>query len=204
VSGIVVLDIDSLRQRRSQKDSAPDYDIKSVTRSVTGRGHHLVFAHPGTEVKNKTGILPKVDIRGDGGYFIVEPSTHITRKRYKWQVPPGDELRKLPVELHRLITSGSNHNANGNDEHGKFDWSVVWEGIPDGQRDDELFRYACQMRSFNAPREVADRLIIEAAGLCRPPFPEREALRKLNRLTSMKPDDQQPSLLHNKTNLRLG
>jgi hypothetical protein len=186
VSGIVVVDIDDPDAKEEVKKTLPpDYDLNLVARSVTGRGWHLVFSHPGTEVKNKTRLIEKVDIRGDGGYFIVEPSTHITGKRYKWQVPPDGELRKLTVELYRLITSSSSHTGSGDRE--RFDSSVVWEGIPDGQRDDELFRYACQMRSFNAPRDVADKLILAAAALCRPPFPDRDALKKVEQAYKYSP-----------------
>ena len=177
VSGIVVVDIDSSDAKAELEKILPtDYDINLIARSSTGRGWHLVFAHPGGEVKNRTGILPRIDVRGDGGYFIVEPSIHINGKKYTWQVSPAGELRKLPVELYRLITA-SNHNGNG--EGARFDSSIVWEGIPEGQRDHELFRYACQLRSFNAPRDVADRLIVEAAALCRPPFPTDKALEKV-------------------------
>jgi Bifunctional DNA primase/polymerase, N-terminal/Protein of unknown function (DUF3987) len=175
VSGIVVVDIDNPEAKEELKKILPsDYDIGAVTRSATGRGWHLVYAHPGVEVKNRTGILPKVDVRGDGGYIIVEPSTHISGKQYKWQVPPVGELRKLPVELYKLITFSNVGNG-----HAKFDSSVVWEGIPDGQRDDELFRYACQLRSFNAPRDVTEELLVAAATRCKPPFPTDEALAKV-------------------------
>jgi hypothetical protein len=178
VSGIVVVDIDNPEAKDEVKKILPsDYDINSVARSVTGRGWHLVFAHPGVEIKNRTGILAKVDVRGDGGYFIVWPSMHVSGKQYKWQVPPGDELRKLPVEFYELISRAS---SNGNGERERFDSSVVWEEIPDGQRDDELFRYACQLRSFNAPREVTEELIVAAAARCRPPFPTDEALKKVD------------------------
>jgi hypothetical protein len=145
VSGIVVVDIDSPDAMAELKKILPaDYDLNLVVQSSTGRGRHLVFAHPGGEVKNRTGILPRIDVRGDGGYFIVEPSIHINGNKYTWQVPPANELRELPVELYRLITV-SNHDRNG--EGPRFDSSIVWEGIPEGQRDDELFRYACQLRS---------------------------------------------------------
>jgi Bifunctional DNA primase/polymerase, N-terminal/Protein of unknown function (DUF3987) len=177
VSGIVVVDIDNPEAKEELKKVLPsDYDIQAVARSATGRGWHLVFAHPGVDIKNRTGILHKVDVRGDGGYIIVEPSTHISGKQYKWQVPPAGELRQLPVELYRLITS-SNHS--GAAEHARFDSSIVWEGIPEGQRDDELFRYACQLRSFNAPRDVIEELILAAAARCQPPFPADKALAKV-------------------------
>jgi len=113
VSGIVVVDIDTTDAKDEIKKILPsDYDIGAVARSATGRGWHLVFAHPGGEIKNRTAILPKVDVRGDGGYIIVEPSTHVSGKQYKWQVAPGVELRKLPGELYQLIASPG-HNGSG-------------------------------------------------------------------------------------------
>jgi len=87
-------------------------------------------------------------------------------------------LAKLPLELYRLLCSASSDNGNHGDG-GRFDSSVVWEGIPEGRRDYELFRYACQLRSYNAPRDLAERLILEAAGRCKPPFPGREAIKKV-------------------------
>lgn len=126
-----------------------------------------------------------MDVRADGGYVVAPPSVHETGKHYQWEVPISGNLPKLPAELYRLITSGSNHNGDG--ERERFDSSVVWEGIPEGQRDDELFRYACQLRSYNAPRDVADRLILEAAALCRPPLPTHDALKKVQQAYRYEP-----------------
>jgi AAA domain len=82
----------------------------------------------------------------------------------------------LPENLFNLIISPTD-NSEHNDK--RFDSSIVWEGIPDGERDDQLFRYGCQLRSLNAPHDVAEKLILEAASRCKPPFPEQEALQKL-------------------------
>ena len=40
---------------------------------MTGReggGVHYLFKHPGAEIRNRTAILPSVDVRGSGGYAI--------------------------------------------------------------------------------------------------------------------------------------
>ena len=80
----------------------------------------------------------------------------------------------------RLLTAinGPSSKGNGSDRP-KFDSSIVGEGIPKGQRDDQLFRYASQIRANNAPVDIPEKLILEAAARCKPPFPEREAIEKV-------------------------
>jgi AAA domain len=114
----------------------------------------------------------------------VWPSMHVSGKQYRWQVPPSENLSKLPVELFRLLSGPS---TNGAGDRERFDSSVVWEGIPEGQRDDHLFRYACQLRALNSPLDVAQRLALEAAARCRPPFPQHDALKKVEQAYKYEP-----------------
>ena len=55
----------------------------------------------------------------------------------------------------------------------------VLAGVPQGQRDTELFRYACRLRNKGMAREEADVLVCQAAANCKPPFPESEAKEKV-------------------------
>jgi hypothetical protein len=176
VSGCVVIDLDSVEARDKLKTLLGDYDLAAVPRTRTGKGWQLFFKHPGVSIPNRAAVIPGLDVRGDGGYVVAPPSIHPNGRKYKWEVELTGELPEMPGELSRLITPESNHRDS---DRGRFDSSVVWKGIPEGQRDHELFRYACQLRSWNVPRGVADRLILEAAALCRPPFPDRDALAKV-------------------------
>jgi len=174
-SGIAVVDIDNIALAKPELGRLlPGYDFKSVPMQKTGRGWHLVFSHPGVHVKNGTKFLPGMDSRGDGGYIMAAPSGHISGAIYQWKAALNGNVPLLPPALLSAINGPS---SNGNNS--RFDSSIVWEGIPDGQRDDQLFRYACKMRHNDTPRDLAERLIVEAAARCKPPFAERDALKKV-------------------------
>jgi archaellum biogenesis ATPase FlaH len=176
ISGLVVIDLDSLEAKEKLKKLPSEYDLTAVPRSRIGKGWQLFFLHPGMNVPNRAGIVPGLDFRGDGGYVVAPPSIHPTGKQYKWEIPINGELPKLPVELFKLITS---ENYKGDRERETFNTVDMWEGVPVGERGNKLFRYACLMRSLNTPRDLADELILRAASRCKPPFPERIALEKV-------------------------
>ncbi|MFQ5853110.1 MAG: bifunctional DNA primase/polymerase [Candidatus Binatia bacterium] len=176
VSDLVVIDVDKAETVEELKKRFPDYDFRKVPRSRTGRGWQLFFKHPGVAVPNRAGILPGLDVRGDGGYVVVPPSIHPNGKPYTWEVSINGELPKLPVELFKLI-SAPRPNVNGIRE--RFDTPRALAGVPEGQRDEILFRLACKLRNADIPQDMAERVMVEAGANCQPPFPERDALAKV-------------------------
>lgn len=86
-SGIFVLDVDPRHQGEESFQSLIQ-SIGSLPETLLaktgGGGWHYVFKIPsGFEVKNSAGLLGEgLDIRGEGGYIVVEPS--ITKGEYKW------------------------------------------------------------------------------------------------------------------------
>ncbi len=107
LSGIVVLDVDpkhggnkSLRELEHEHGALPR-TVQSVT---GGGGRHYYFAHPGGEVRNRAGILPGIDLRGDGGCIVAPPSVHPSGRRYRWaqgRAPGETSLARLPDWLHQ-------------------------------------------------------------------------------------------------------
>lgn len=89
-SGLVVVDIDrrpgGLTTLRALERMHGELPLTAVVE--TGAGRHYWFAHPGGTVRNSAGRLgPGIDVRGDGGYVIAPPSSHITGRRYRWAMP---------------------------------------------------------------------------------------------------------------------
>ena len=93
-SGIIVLDVDSpkggddsLAALEKEFGSLP----ATLEAATGGGGRHFVFKHPGGIIKNKTGFLRGLDVRGDGGYIVAPPSNHVSGGAYEWvnQLPPA-------------------------------------------------------------------------------------------------------------------
>jgi len=87
ISGIVVLDIDPRHGGEASLKLLEDEvgPIPSTMEALTGGGgRHLYFAYPGQTVRNRAGLRPGIDLRGDGGVIVVPPSMHPSGRRYTW------------------------------------------------------------------------------------------------------------------------
>lgn len=178
ISGLVVIDLDTPEAKDKLKELFSSFDFSAAPRSRTGKGWQLFFRHSGVTIPNRAGILPGLDVRGDGGYVVAPPSIHPNGKVYKWEVPISGELPKLPVELFKLISPPASNGEHGYRQ--RFNATQALAGVPEGQRDETLFKLACKLRGADVPRDMTESLILEAARNCEPPFPEREALAKVH------------------------
>lgn len=85
-------DLAELEKKNGPLPSGP------VARSGSG-GQHLLFRHPGRPVKNrKNHLKTKIDVRGDGGYFVASPSVNGSGP-YEWINGPDAELPPPPEWL---------------------------------------------------------------------------------------------------------
>ena len=123
-------------------------------------------------------------MRGDGGYVIAPPSVHPSGETYRWKT----SARILEVELPQMpewllglaIKSKSTTNENdGIEALTGFDLLHALNGVPEGERNDQIFRAACSFRGTNTARKVALQACSEAAAKCIPPFPSNAAAREI-------------------------
>jgi hypothetical protein len=106
---LVVLDIDlpngpaSLARLEAEHTALPP----TCEQRTGSGGRQLLFAHPGQPVGNRTRVEPGIDVRGDGGYIVVPPSTHASGARYRWtgRVPPAPAPGWLLEVLDRTRSS---------------------------------------------------------------------------------------------------
>ncbi len=86
------------------------------------------------------------------------------------------DLRYDPSEIEEHLVEVQ---AIDNGQAQSVNTARVLAGVPAGERDSELFLLACKLRHVDVPQEITERLILEAAGKCSPPFPEKEARTKV-------------------------
>ncbi|MEN8185441.1 MAG: bifunctional DNA primase/polymerase, partial [Myxococcota bacterium] len=109
----------------------------TVEAQTGGGGRHLYFAHPDGELRNRVGLAPGLDLRGDGGLVVVPPSLHPSGGRYRWL--PGhtpDETRPAPLPGWLLEIARGDAPRTGH----PLPWwrSRVREMVPEGQRSDAI------------------------------------------------------------------
>lgn len=199
ISEILVFDIDPRHDgHQSLVRLVEKYGELTITPTVLtgGDGRHYYFrANEEAQIRNSAGALgPGLDVRGEGGYVIAPPSVHPSGQRYRWE--PGSridelELAPLPSWLSNLLVRphigpAANKTVLGPPRRTtgglirQLDLTQMAAGVPEGQRDERLFRLACHLRWRGYPREQAEQILIDAAGRCRPPFPIATALRKVD------------------------
>lgn len=87
VSGFIALDVDKRNGgfeslRELEKEHGPLPDGPQV--KTGGGGLHKLFKCPSKLLKSRTGIMPGMDIKAEGGYIVIPPSLHASGKRYSW------------------------------------------------------------------------------------------------------------------------
>lgn len=149
---VIVIDVD-------QDESKGEYGMESLHdlerelgelpdtwRCLTGGGGlHIYFKCPdGVEIRNSASkIADNIDIRGLGGYIVAPPSLHPeTHKPYEWELEPEEiDLAILPDAWLQAI-QGTNRAG----EDSKY---AEPETVPEGQRNQEIFKYGASLRARN-------------------------------------------------------
>ena len=158
-SGWLVLDVDKEKGgfeslQESGLDSLPD----TLTAETGSGGFHIIFEYPSAdEIRNATGILPGVDIRGEGGYIVAAPSGHRSGEQYKWL--EETVAASVPDWLFALIDKSRKSDSSGKNA----------DPIKEGQRNDALFRHGCSLRAKGAdPEQIHNQLLILNEKRCEP------------------------------------
>lgn len=129
-------------------------------------GFHYWFRHPGRPVKTIAGLLPGIDVRGDGGFVNV-----IGKRKdgeYEVLIPPSPDAiyswDKLPNQIA--------HALNGQRPALP---AIEVKYITEGDRNASLTRYAGSLRRQGLPQEAIEAALqgINAES-CKPPLTDSE------------------------------
>jgi len=174
-NGLLVLDVDGDEGEASlaalERKIGP---LPETVISFTGRGrHHFFKVSDGKPVPNSASTLgPHLDIRGDGGYVLVEPSIHPNGRQYAWDVdhhPDDFPFAEAPGALLALLRAPAARPADP--------WGTA-DTIAEGGRNQHLASLAGTMRRKSADASVIlAALRAENAKRCVPSLPDHEVRR---------------------------
>jgi hypothetical protein len=179
-AGLVVLDVDpghggteSLAELEA-RHGALEPTVEALT---GGGGRHLYFAHPGGEVRNRTGLAPGLDLRGDGGLIVAPPSLHPGGRRYLWRdgrVPGQVPLAPLPRWLVEPPAAPGERAG-----HPPAHWrELAREGVEAGQRNAALASFTGHLLWHGVDSGVILELMLAwNRARCRPPLSDEEVAR---------------------------
>jgi Bifunctional DNA primase/polymerase, N-terminal/Protein of unknown function (DUF3987)/Primase C terminal 1 (PriCT-1) len=173
ISELLVLDVDP----RNGGDDSLERMLggkglpKTPTVQTGGSGLHLYFELPEDfEPKSRSGILPGLDVKAEGGFVVAPPSQHQSGNAYLWrygQTPNKVKLGVVPDWLSEPLSKPKNKEISGNGADGEF--------IPEGRRHDFLVRVAGALRRQGATTtDIEKALLGMNLGRCDPPLSEAE------------------------------
>lgn len=167
ISGLDVVDIDSEQAMNAIDEILPDSLITPVAKTPRGGRHYYHQSING--LGNATAFMKDCDFRGNGGYIVAPPSTG-----YSWlpdlsifEVSPAS----LPDSVLKLLKE-STQGAEADKVRHVVDFSQ-------GNRDESLFHTALNLLKGGTPVEEVKTVIVALGTTCKPPFPAKEAIIKV-------------------------
>ena len=121
-SGVWALDVDpynggddTLREAEKEFGELPD----TVTNLTGGGGQHYLWKHPGEglRIRNAISLGAGLDVKGDGGYIILPPSSHANGNEYCWEIehrPEETSFAEAPDWLLQRVIAriGTDHDGD--------------------------------------------------------------------------------------------
>ena len=146
--GVVILDIDDGGMESLKKNG---FDAPDTLVATTKRGEHRWYKHDGEFSSRKIGVLPKVDILVNG-YVVLPPSP----PAYAWE--EDFDLGKITPAPPWMMT------ITRQEEGRKAGVPVeeFFEGLPYGEHQTGLFRYACHLRSRPKQQLIEAKILVTA------------------------------------------
>lgn len=147
--GLLVVDVDnhdadgasSLNEWEQEHGALPE-----TATVITGSGGVHYYYRSTEKIHGRTNVLPGVDIRAEGNLIVAPPSIHPNGNAYTWEI--SAELGDVPIaeaDDNVMLLVGREH------EKKKADTYQLPDIIRNGDRNNELFKFASSMQAKNVP-----------------------------------------------------
>lgn len=176
-SGLIVLDIDPRHQGdESLRAVEARYgELPKTPRAKSGSGgEHIYLQHPGPAhtVRNAQGLggFTGLDLKGDGGYIIADPSRHASGQHYRWKRASHPDLRAVApaplwvLDLARAPSSEAHHERGDT-----RDWLKLLQGVEAGSRHTVATQIAGHYLGIGWKAQEVEALLLGFAAQCHPP-----------------------------------
>jgi hypothetical protein len=188
-SGIFVLDVDPSNGGRESFDDMVERHgrFPDTLQQITGsKGWHLFFRYPSFPVHNAAGLLPGIDIRGDGGQVVAPPSIHPkTGLSYEWDGLDEIENQRIaeaPLWLLELL-------EGKNSQHGSQHLPIA-EKIPHGVQHYTLLALAGALRRMGlSENDMLPALLEVNRNRCEQPGQDRAIQQIAHSVMKYRPAD---------------
>jgi len=189
-SGVSVLDIDGAEGEAGLATLLANNNMPDAPCVRTGRGgRHYWFSHRDGIKNSQSTIAPGIDVRGEGGYVILPPSSS-KHGAYSWIRKFSDKLAELPnfpdwlkpAPSQPALPVGHNATIISPDDQIKRCRAYLGKmsGAISGQRGhDRTLEAAATCFRFGLSKDQAWPLILEFNSRCSPPWTEKELGHKL-------------------------
>jgi putative DNA primase/helicase len=166
VSGLVGIDVDG-PGGEALLDSLSAGELPPTLAFATGRGFRLLYGLPegaSAPTRHHGGAGGKVSVLGEGSLTVMPPSHHPGGRQYRWQSgcsPLSMALAPAPDWVHRPRSAPAGETAAGGI-------------IPEGERNNRLFKLACAMRRFGVTVAEIEGTLRLVNRRCRPALDAEE------------------------------
>ena len=186
VSGLVVLDVDP---QHGGEESLRDLErrfgplAETLEARTGGGGRHLYFGHPGGELRNRVGLAPGLDLRGDGGLVVAPPSLHASGRCYAWR-QGHDPDAPAPAPLPPWLEALARDQATRLGHPARYWHALATEGVVEGRRNSTVASLTGHLLWHGVDPEVALELLrCWNQVRCRPPLDDKEVQRTVESIT---------------------
>ncbi len=170
--GLLVLDLDEDdKNNKHGPEEARKWlvqrktDFPKTATVRTGRGGiHMFYYGQG---RNRSNLLPGVDVRGEGGYIVAPPSIHPNGNTYKWLCPFPPPIANANGTVYDFICQTDSFGGAGG-----FQLRL---SIPTGQRTGTLIKLIGSLKAKGLSDEAIQAAVrAENEKCCSPPLSDRE------------------------------
>jgi hypothetical protein len=199
VSNLCAIDCDSPSAIEMFEGMVGDTFITPI--QITPRGGRQYICAYHESIPTKVELAPKLDARGEGGYFLVAPSVNSPNgspKQYEWEdgfdiltvpvaeVPPefvslalASNNKSFSLSLYREDVDSLQGSTSDDVYKSPQSLQLSTKFFTEGRRDNDLFHVANALVKGNADPQIRASILQIIARHCDPPFPERDIPAKI-------------------------